>query len=135
MPFMTDICPCGSGKDYPACCGLLHSGQATAKTAEQLMRSRYSAYALKQIDYLYATTHPEHRSADLKKQMAAWAERAEFVRLEVLAVRKGRSGDKIGKVEFVAHYRQYGEIKQMHEESRFRRHQGNWHYVDGDFKD
>ncbi len=132
MLFQTRKCPCGRENDYANCCGLLHSGKVRATTAEQLMRSRYSAYALKLIDYLYDTTHPDKRTSDLKLQMAAWAERAEFLKLEVLAARQGRARDKVGKVEFIAHYRQYGELKQMHELSRFRRFDGSWYYFDGE---
>lgn len=50
-------CPCGGGA-YRSCCGPLHRGNQRAKTAEQLMRSRYSAFARGEIDYLLAT-HPE----------------------------------------------------------------------------
>ena len=127
----TKTCPCGSQKNYQDCCQPLHSGQEIAKTAEQLMRSRYSAYALKLIDYLYETTFPAKRNEELRQAMTAWANRAEFTRLEILATRQGRSLDKAGKVEFVAYYRQFGEEKQMHEISRFRRYKGKWHYLDG----
>lgn len=48
-------CPCGQGL-YAECCQPLHVGQQCAKHAEQLMRSRYSAFALQQIDYLLSTT-------------------------------------------------------------------------------
>jgi SEC-C motif-containing protein len=124
-------CPCCSGKQYVHCCGPLHRGAVVAKTAVQLMRSRFSAYALKQIDYLYETTYPEKRSESFKQEMAAWANRAEFIKLEILGKRQGRSLDKVGQVEFIAYYRQFGEEKQMHELSRFRRYKGRWHYVDG----
>ena len=126
-----DQCPCGSEKSYADCCAPLLAGEAFAKTAEQLMRSRFSAYVLKQIDYLYETTHPDKRDADFRTEMAAWANRAEFTKLEVLASRQGRALDKVGKVEFIAYYRQFGEEKQMHELSRFRRFKGKWHYYDG----
>ena len=127
----TDSCPCGSGKSYHDCCGPLHSGEQVAKTAEQLMRSRFSAYARKQIDYLYQTTHPDKRGGDFRVEMEAWANRAEFTKLEIIAKKQGRSLDKVGKVEFIAYYRQFGEEKQMHEISRFKRHKGRWHYFDG----
>lgn len=124
-------CPCCSGKHYQECCGPLHSGSQLAKTAEQLMRSRFSAYALKQIDYLYETTHPDKRDANFRDEMEAWANRAEFIKLEILDKRQGRSLDKVGKVEFIAYYRQFGQDKQMHELSIFRRYRGKWHYYDG----
>lgn len=132
MLFQPSKCPCQSGKEYENCCAPLHAGKASAETAEQLMRSRYTAYFLKLIDYLYATTHPDKQTFDLKEQMSAWAQRAEFVKLEVLGCRQGQSNDKLGKVEFIAYYRQYGEIKQMRELSRFRRFDGRWHYFDGE---
>ena len=132
MPIQTDACPCGSGCAYVDCCEPMHSGRAPARTAEQLMRSRYSAYALRQIDYLFATTHPDKRDEDFREQMNAWANRAEFTRLEILGKRQGGALDKVGKVEFIASYRQFGEEKQMHEISRFRRYQGKWHYFDGE---
>lgn len=95
------------------------------------MRSRYAAYVLKQIDYLYETTHPTKRDADYRSEMAAWANRAEFTKLEILGKRQGHSLDKAGTVEFIAYYRQFGEEKQMHEISRFKRFKGRWHYFDG----
>lgn len=125
-------CPCGSGKSYQNCCRPLHERQIPAKTAVQLMRSRYTAYALKLIDYLFDTTWPDNRSEELRQEMAAWAGRAEFTRLEILSTRQGRSLDKTGRVEFIASYRQFGEEKQMHEISNFRRYKGRWHYVDGE---
>jgi len=134
MLIKAESCPCGSDKKYADCCNLFHSGKEFATTAEKLMRSRYSAYALKLIDYLYQTTHPDKRTEDLKTEMTAWANRAEFTRLEILGKRQGRSLDKVGKVEFVAYYRQFGEEKQMHELSRFRRYKGKWHYLDGEIE-
>ena len=44
-------CPCGSGTPYDACCGVLHRGERQAATPEELMRSRYSAYALGDLGY------------------------------------------------------------------------------------
>ena len=49
------LCPCGTGQSYVDCCGALHSGARTAATAEQLMRSRYSAFAVSDEDYLLRT--------------------------------------------------------------------------------
>ena len=57
-----EICPCGSGKDYVQCCSPYIQGTQVAPTAEALMRSRYSAYATSEIDYIYKPTHPSQRS-------------------------------------------------------------------------
>lgn len=128
------LCPCGTEKDYDACCGAFHSGHSKPVTAEQLMRSRYSAYALIKADYLYATHHPDKRSASVS-DIQAWAEGCTFTRLEILQCSLGGPTDKIGKVEFRAHYRESGEMHVMQEHSRFRRYRGQWVYYDGTFAD
>ena len=48
-------CPCHSKKRYADCCGPLHKGTRPAATPEELMRSRYSAFALGEVDYLAKT--------------------------------------------------------------------------------
>lgn len=97
------------------------------------MRSRYSAHALGEVDYLVATTHPERRTPDLAGQIAAWLTQADFSSLKVLRCQQGGAADKVGKVEFIACYRQAGEERRLHEISRFRRFQSRWMYVDGRF--
>ena len=56
------VCPCCSGIQYEQCCRPWHEGGAPP-TALALMRSRYAAYALGNIDYILATTHPHHAEA------------------------------------------------------------------------
>ena len=58
------LCPCNSGKDYRVCCGLYHEGEV-APTPTALMRSRYSAFALENADYLLATWHKDYRPQTL----------------------------------------------------------------------
>ena len=66
-------CPCGSGTTYDACCGRLHRGAAQAETAEELMRSRYAAYAVGDTDYVFRTWHPRTRPDDLAPDpVLAW---------------------------------------------------------------
>lgn len=127
-----ELCPCGSSLSYPDCCGCYHCGKSLPATAEQLMRSRYSAYVFTLADYLYQTTHPDKRSSGLQDEIAAWAAQVEFVQLEILAVQRGQAGDKVGKVEFIAHYRQQQQTRQLRELSRFRRFKGAWCYFDGE---
>ena len=130
----SEPCPCGGGETYSLCCGPLHHGTVRAQTAEQLMRSRYSAYVLKLIDYLYQTTHPDKRTGQLHAEIAAWAEQVEFVRLEILSSQQGQEADKVGKVEFIAHFWQQQQSGQLYERSRFRRYKGNWVYFDGEVR-
>jgi uncharacterized protein YchJ len=58
-------CPCGSGKSYSHCCGIYHKDHSLVPTAQALMRSRYSAYALGLEEYLLATWHPSTRPEKL----------------------------------------------------------------------
>src|SRR6201992_2121376 len=64
IPMAGVACPCGPGDDYDTCCGRLHGG-APASTAEQLMRSRYSAFAVGDTKYLLRTWHPSGRPRTL----------------------------------------------------------------------
>ena len=125
-------CPCGSNNSYASCCEVFHQGKIGAQTAEQLMRSRYSAYALKLIDYLVETTHPDKRSSDLRQATSDWAEQIELQRLKIISVRQGQVIDKIGKIDFIVHYRQQGKELQLRELSRFKRYRSHWVYLDGE---
>ena len=57
----TASCPCGSDEPFGRCCLPLHLGERQAETAEQLMRARYSAYAVDDLDYVWRTWHPRTR--------------------------------------------------------------------------
>jgi SEC-C motif-containing protein len=135
---MTDsktLCACGSGVDYADCCEQFHLGAAKAPTAEALMRSRYCAYVLGQIDYLVATTLPAVRTTDLWVNYQSTADSIQWIGLEVMSASQGGVKDKTGKVEFKASYIQDGERAMHHELSRFRRSGGDWYYVDGVMKE
>lgn len=124
---METDCPCGSGATYVACCGALHSGTASATTAVQLMRSRYSAFAVGDADYLLETWHPETRPAVVDLDPGV-----EWRRLRIRGLTGGTEHEQTGTVEFVAHYwdstrHQYGR---HHENSRFARQGRRWFYVD-----
>lgn len=125
-------CPCGSGKAFVACCGPIISGEQPAATAEALMRSRYSAYVIGEVTYLGQTLHPNHRADWDEAATARWAEGSQWLGLEILATEAGGEGDEEGWVEFAASYREEGVHKRHQENSRFQRHAGVWHYVDGE---
>lgn len=120
-------CPCDSGKRYTACCGPLHSGKDHARTAKQLMRSRYSAFAIGGLgDYLLQTWHPKTRplvsAGEMGERGVDW--------LKLTVIDNSQSGDN-SMVEFKAYWRDdNGEIQVHHEHSRFMRTGGRWLYVD-----
>lgn len=128
-------CPCNSGLSYEQCCEVYHLRRLSPLTAEALMRSRYAAYVMGELAYLYDTTHPSVRSGGLKAAYQSTYDSIQWIGLEVLDAFQGGAGDKTGKVEFEATYIQGGQRSVHHEKSRFKRHAGKWHYLDGDVKE
>lgn len=122
-------CPCGSGRPYGCCCGLCHRGAAVPETAEQLMRSRYTAYVLIDQAYLIQTWHSTSRPSRLELDDSA---SIKWLGLKIKDTQGGQAGDVEGVVEFVARYRVGGKAVRLHERSRFVREAGRWWYVAGD---
>lgn len=123
-------CPCGRGL-YATCCGPFHAAQAAAPTAEALMRSRYSAYALGLSDYVQRTWHSSTRPAQLDLQQDIT--QGKWLGLTVKS--QHTQGDK-AEVEFIARYKpSAGPASRLHERSRFVKEEGTWFYVDGDLFD
>jgi SEC-C motif domain protein len=123
-------CPCRKASDattYEDCCGRHHSGKAQAPTAEALMRSRYSAFAMRNTPYLLATWHPTRRPKDF-----ALDDGLEWYMLKIL--HSTEDGDD-AVVEFNARSRLRGHTHVLHERSRFRRENGRWYYLNGEFPD
>lgn len=108
-----------------------HYGRAKPETAEQLMRSRYSAYFFRLTDYLVSTTHPDTREPDLKATLEKTIHEINWRFLTIVSSSKGGKGDKVGKVEFVADYFWENEPHSLRERSRFKRFKGVWKYLDG----
>ena len=118
-------CSCLSGEAYAECCGRFHNGRSDAATAEQLMRSRYSAFVLLDAGYLLRTWHPDTAPSVLDLDPAM-----EWRRLDIVSTSRGGPLDTEGTVEFKAHFRHDGERGVHHETSRFVRENRRWYYVD-----
>ena len=127
-----DQCPCGSGLEFAQCCEPFIKGEKLPETAEKLMRSRYSAYATVNVEYLHSTLHPEHQSDHDVNAARKWAADSDWLGLEVISTSEGGENDEKGIVEFRANYREKGKNKSLHEISRFEKVDGRWTYVDGD---
>jgi SEC-C motif-containing protein len=119
-------CPCGQPRSLEECCGRFISGRELPPSAEELMRSRYTAFATHHIDYLIASHHPETRGEVARDQVERFSEGVAWRGLEILETVDGQAADDQGWVEFVARYRERGENRVHHERSLFRRHQGRW---------
>ena len=121
-----DGCPCGSGRVYAQCCGRYVDGGELPDTAEQLMRSRYTAYTLAREDYLLATWHASTRPSGLGLDPAV-----QWLGLKIVRTEAGGATDAEGRVAFVARSKLGGRAQRLEEDSRFVREGGRWYYVDG----
>ncbi len=129
---MKQNCYCGRSNAYTACCGKYHRGAASAPTPEDLMRSRYSAFAVGDADYLVATRHPRFVTDSSAAEIAQSNVEMKWIGLKVLdAV---QLSEKKGQVEFIAFYEQAGQRGQLHERSNFQKFKGKWVYTDGELK-
>ncbi|HEX2622308.1 MAG TPA: YchJ family metal-binding protein [Phototrophicaceae bacterium] len=125
----TAPCPCGSGLIYKECCGQYHGGKF-APTPEALMRSRFSGYALNQLDYIMLTTHPDH--PQYRKDRAAWRkDLLQFTQSTVFAGLKILNAEG-NTVTFHAILFQDGEDTSYVERSRFEQHEERWKYHSGE---
>lgn len=124
-------CPCGSGAAYSRCCEPVIKRTKPAETAEQLMRARYAAYVGAEMDFIFESTHPEHREGYDHQGTREWAEGAEWQGLEIVETCKGDSEDSVGEVEFVARFSEKGEQREHRECAQFKRKEGEWFFTDG----
>ncbi|MGC4959839.1 YchJ family protein [Gordonia sp. DT101] len=119
-------CPCMSGLTLDECCGPILAGERKAGTAEALMRSRFTAFAVGDRDHLLASWHPRTRPRILDLD-----DTLQWYRLDIESTSGGTPFDTTGEVTFTAHHRQDGVRGSLHERSRFARLDGQWVYVDG----
>lgn len=124
------LCPCGTGKNLKDCCGPYLAGDALPGTAEELMRSRYSAYATQKIDYLKETLWPKYQAGFDAFAVAKWASESHWTGLEVLEAKEGQAGNRKGTVLFEARYLAAGILHTHRELSLFKKQKGRWYYVE-----
>ena len=120
-------CLCSNNIEYEACCQPFHADEQTPRTAEALMRSRFTAYAMQNETYLLKTwdTSKRPKDIDFSKEQADWT------KLEIVKTKKGGEKDSKGVVEFKAYYIQDNVEYVMNEVSRFIKQAGRWFYLDG----
>jgi SEC-C motif-containing protein len=126
-----DSCPCGSSRPYSECCRAIIAGEKRAETAEQVMRSRYTAYVKKELGWLRDSLHPGQRADYDEASSRAWAERAEWHGIEILGTEQGGPSDEAGTVEFIVSYTENGVRQQHRERSSFQRTDGTWYFTTG----
>jgi len=122
-------CYCGTTKTYQDCCEVFHRNNGKTDTAEQLMRSRYSAFVLADGDYLMTTHHSSTRPTKEKKSIVKWAKSVQWIKLEILDTSKGTKNDIEGTVTFNAYFFENGKVDVIHEKSAFVKEDGQWFYL------
>jgi SEC-C motif-containing protein len=125
-------CPCNSGLDYSQCCEPYINGNNCPETCEALLRSRYSAYTLGELDYIYDTIHPEQKSQHDAKATKKWADESTWMSFEIIAIKQGQKEDEEGFIEFKVKYRQKLQNITHHEMAFFKKNEGRWYFFDGE---
>lgn len=128
-------CPCGSQLASTNCCGPFLKGAKVAETAEQLMRSRFTAFTLGDADYLLETHHPSRHSPTERQQLTETLKQYRWLSLEVVRATKDDKQCSNAMVEFIARYTNGTQLEQLHERSSFIRENGRWFYLEGEFLD
>lgn len=128
---MSNLCPCGSAQPFANCCEPIISGKKYATTALELMRSRYTAFTLADVDYLLRSHAAKTRPVKDRKEIERWAKSVVWMGLSILRTEAGEANDETGYVEFKATFLENGKPGQIHENSFFHRENGKWVYVSG----
>ncbi|MEW6995611.1 YchJ family protein [Colwelliaceae bacterium MEBiC 14330] len=118
-------CPCGSKLAFNDCCQGFITQEKRPSTAEQLMRSRFSAYATKNAQYIYDTYGELQRKNHTLTAIKSWAEQCFWLALEV-------HESKQNMVDFSAYYVLDDTLCELRERSNFALEQKQWRYLDGD---
>lgn len=126
-----DFCACGSEKKLEECCGPYIKGIKSAPTAVSLMRARYTAFAIGEIDYIYKTHHESTKKTLDLDGIKSWALNSKWLGLEIREINKGTEKDTEGQVEFKCRFNFNGTDQTHHELSTFIKEKGEWYFVDG----
>jgi SEC-C motif-containing protein len=130
MKTMTKLCPCGSTLEFQQCCEPFLKNTTKPKTPEALMRSRYTAYTVLDIDYVAKTMKsPAIDDFDAKKALE-WSKQATWLGLEI--IKAENDAPDHGYVEFKANYQIADKLFCLHEKSEFRKEADTWFYIEGE---
>lgn len=124
------LCPCGLEKEFSECCKAIIDGEIAAKTPEQLMRSRYSAYATKNAQYIYDTYALPSQKQQSHDDIRSWANETSWLKLNVLSTSEFINIER-PTVTFEAIYKSEDSFYSMKEKSTFVFENNAWKYLDG----
>jgi SEC-C motif-containing protein len=116
-------CPCGSGQKFSACCEPIIKQQRVATTAEQVMRSRFTAHVIQDAAHLHRTYLPTANQPYVAEEENG--EPMQWTRL-VIHSHEPEVKPNMSYVDFSAYYREGNGEQVMHEKSEFLRVNGAW---------
>lgn len=128
-------CPCGSGNNFIQCCDLLINKNELAQSPEQLMRSRYSAYATNNAEYIYNTYADISQASQSISEIKEWAEQTVWLKLVIHSTSSfvnNHCKSTLPTVHFSAYYRHENKYYQLTEKSQFCFEREQWRYLDGE---
>ena len=106
-------CPCNPNKLYADCCKKAHKNITSVSSAEELMRSRYAAFVLADVEYLQISHHSSTRSSTKEKnETLDWTKSVDWIKLDIINSTKNT-------VEFKAFFMEKGKLEIIHENSFF----------------
>ena len=124
-----DLCPCGSKTSYLSCCEPFITGKKIPETPESLMRSRYTAYTMVNIDYIKETMRGQALTDFQEMDAIRWAKRVKWIKLHVMTSVITNTSN--GTVVFEAVFVDGARLKSIHEKSDFIYENGRWYYIGG----
>ncbi|MBP9722782.1 MAG: YchJ family protein [Gammaproteobacteria bacterium] len=123
-----ELCPCGSNNQYLDCCGLYITADKFPETPEQLMRSRYTAYTMANIDYIFDTMRDNALKNSDRVEALKWAKSSKWLGLEVLKTSVNLENTE-GEVEFIAKFQQNSHTQEHREHAKFKKYHNKWYYI------
>lgn len=130
MSTTDNACPCGSEQPLAQCCLPFIQGKATPKTAEALLRSRYTAFTRGEVDYILSTHHSKTKDDVKREEIESWSKGSEWLGLKILQKLQGEEADERGEIAFHAKYKADGKVQDHYEHSLFEKEEGKWKFVD-----
>jgi SEC-C motif-containing protein len=123
-----DLCPCGSGRPRSECCQPVIDRERVAVTAEELMRSRYTAFVVGDVDWIMDSHHPDTVAEIDRDEVADWSKQSDWQGLSIRETVDGGADDDEGIVVFRARYKLNGQEVNHVERAKFLRADGEWRF-------
>jgi SEC-C motif-containing protein len=126
----TSSCPCGSEAALKACCLPFIEGKKAPATAEELLRSRYTAFTRGDVDYILQTHHSKTRDQVNRQEIEEWSKSSQWLGLKIVQKEAGGAADQTGTIAFCASYSADGKVEEHWEQSYFEKEGGEWRFLD-----